>query len=138
MKTATALTLMAVGAILTFAVTAHPRYLNLQIAGVVIMAVGLAGLLIHRRGFEWRRRRIVFRRGARGPVVGSADETNYPSYVMIDPASLQSVQPAPTVDDMEPPTIQDAAAGDQQAERVNGYQRGPSGDAAVVEEYVEE
>ena len=35
---------MAVGAIFTFAVTGHPSFLNLQIAGVVIMATGVAGL----------------------------------------------------------------------------------------------
>ena len=44
MRTASCLTLIAIGAIFTFAVTAHPSFLNLQIAGVVIMATGVAGL----------------------------------------------------------------------------------------------
>jgi len=39
MRTASCLTLLAIGAILTFAVTGHPSFLNLQVAGVVIMAV---------------------------------------------------------------------------------------------------
>jgi len=96
MRTATGLTLMAIGAILTFAVTAHIGFLKIQVAGVVIMAVGLAGMLMARRGVQWRRRRVVLRRGTRGPVVSEVDETNFPSYVMIDPTSLQSVQPIPT------------------------------------------
>ena len=33
MKTATCLALIAIGAILTFAVTAHPSFLNLQLPG---------------------------------------------------------------------------------------------------------
>ena len=33
MKTATGLTLVAIGAILAFAVKAHPSFLNLQVAG---------------------------------------------------------------------------------------------------------
>jgi len=46
MKTATCLALIAIGAILTFAVTAHPSYLNLQVAGIVIMLTGAAGLFL--------------------------------------------------------------------------------------------
>ena len=37
MRTATSLALVAIGAILTFAVTATPAYLNLQIVGVIVM-----------------------------------------------------------------------------------------------------
>ncbi len=50
MRTASCLTLLAIGAILTFAVTGHPSFLNLQVAGVVIMATGVAGLFLPRRG----------------------------------------------------------------------------------------
>ena len=74
MRTASCLTLIAVGAIFTFAVTAHPSFLNLQVAGVVIMATGVAGLLLPRRGRPgWLRRRTILRRGLRGPVVGRVD-----------------------------------------------------------------
>jgi len=62
MKTATGLTLVAIGAILAFAVTAHPRFLNLQVAGWVIMLIGLAGIFVPRRGYGWVRNRVVVRR----------------------------------------------------------------------------
>ena len=43
MKTATGLAIVAVGAILAFAVTGHPGWLNVQAAGWVLILVGLAG-----------------------------------------------------------------------------------------------
>src|SRR5260370_39744845 len=88
MRTASCLTLIAIGAIFTFAVTAHPSFLNLQIAGVVIMATRVAGLLLprrHQRG--WLRRRTVLRRGPRGPVVGQVDGTRLPPGVMLKPGA---------------------------------------------------
>src|SRR5215469_18758871 len=88
MRTASCLTLIAIGAILTFAVTAHPSFLNLQIAGVVIMATGVAGLLLPRRNQTgWMRRRTILRRGPRGRVVGEVDETRLPPYVMLNPGA---------------------------------------------------
>jgi hypothetical protein len=110
MRTATCLTLVAIGAILTFAVKAHPRFLNLQVAGVVIILVGVAGLLLNRSGDNWLRRRIVVRRGRGGPVVGHIDETNYPSYVHIDPEALESVQPIRGEEDPGSPPVPDASA----------------------------
>jgi hypothetical protein len=65
MKTATGLTLVAVGAILAFAVTAHPRFLNLQVAGWVIMVIGVAGFFVPRSGYGWVRNRVVVRRRPR-------------------------------------------------------------------------
>ena len=62
MKTATGLTLIAIGAILAFAVTAHPHFLNLQIAGWVILVIGLIGLFVPRSGYGWVRSRVVVRR----------------------------------------------------------------------------
>jgi len=87
MRTATSLALIAIGAIFTFAVTAHPSFLNLQIAGVVIMATGIAGLFLRKPTQGWLRRRTTLRRGARGPVVGHVDEKRYPPYVMLNPAA---------------------------------------------------
>ncbi len=69
MKTATGLALVAIGAILAFAVTAHPTGLNVQAAGWVLIVVGLAGLFVPRRGYGWLRRRVVVRRGPRRAVV---------------------------------------------------------------------
>jgi hypothetical protein len=65
MKTATGLTLVAIGAIRAFAVTAHPHFLNLQIMGWVILVIGLIGLFMPRSGYGWVRSRVVVRRRPR-------------------------------------------------------------------------
>lgn len=87
MKKATGLTLIAIGAILTFAVSTSPSFLNLQVAGVVIMATGVAGLFLPKPSQGWLRRRTVLRRGGRGPVVGGVEEERYPPYVMLNPGA---------------------------------------------------
>jgi|SRR5215471_13577963 len=64
---------MAIGAIVTFAVMACLSFLNLPVAGVVMMATGVAGILLPRRGQQgWLRRRTILRNGPRGPVVSVA------------------------------------------------------------------
>lgn len=72
MKTATGLTLVAIGAILAFAVHAHLHFLNLAIAGWVILLTGLVGLFVPRRGYGWLRGRVVVRHTQRKPVAGIA------------------------------------------------------------------
>ena len=67
MKSATALTVLAIGAIFAFAVTAHPSFLNLQVLGWVLMLTGITGLVIPRRGRGWLRRSVL--------VKGSPDFT---------------------------------------------------------------
>jgi hypothetical protein len=59
MRTATALTITAVGAIFAFAVTAHPSWLNLQVVGWILMLTGVCGLVIPRRGRGWLRRTVL-------------------------------------------------------------------------------
>ncbi|HYK30441.1 MAG TPA: DUF6458 family protein [Streptosporangiaceae bacterium] len=61
MSRATSLTVIAVGAILAFAVTASPRFLNLQVVGWILMATGAAGLLLERRSRDWLRRTVIVR-----------------------------------------------------------------------------
>jgi hypothetical protein len=62
MRTATGLTLVAIGAILAFAVRTSPSFLDLQITGWVIMLAGVAGVIIPRRGNgRLRRRTVVWR-----------------------------------------------------------------------------
>src|SRR5258708_7807508 len=79
MRTASCLALLRHRRNFTFAVTAHPSFLNLQITGVVIMATGVAGLILPRRRQQgWLRRRTILRRGPRGPVVGEVDEPRLP------------------------------------------------------------
>jgi hypothetical protein len=59
MKTATSLALVAVGAILAFAITRSPSFLNLQVVGWVLMLTGAVGAIIPRRGYGWLRRSLV-------------------------------------------------------------------------------
>ena len=59
MRTATALTLVAIGAILAFAVTAEPPGFSFHVAGWVLMLTGIAGAILPRRGYSWLRRRVV-------------------------------------------------------------------------------
>ncbi len=149
MRTATGLALIAIGAIFTFAVTAHPSFLNLQIAGVVIMATGIAGLFLRRPSQGWLRRRTILRRGAGGPVIGHVDEKRYPPYVMLNPAADpehfesnghqpgdltadETVEPEPR-DETAP--IPDLPADDLAAEP--GDPAEPQA-AEVVEEYIQE
>ena len=66
MRTAPGLALIAIGAILAFAVSSSPSFLNLQVAGWVIMLTGVAGIVVPRRGYGWMRRRVVVVRRPRG------------------------------------------------------------------------
>src|SRR5262249_972225 len=66
MRTATGLALIAIGAILAFAVTTSPPFFNLQVAGWILILTGLAGMFVPRRGYGWLRRRA----GVRGAPLG--------------------------------------------------------------------
>ena len=61
MSRATSLTVIAIGAIFAFAITASPRFLNLQVVGWILMATGVAGVLLERRNREWLRRTVIVR-----------------------------------------------------------------------------
>jgi hypothetical protein len=63
MKTATALTVAAIGAIFAFAVTAEPSFFNFHAAGWVLMLTGAAGAFLPRRSYGWLRRRLVLNTG---------------------------------------------------------------------------
>ena len=111
MKTATGLALVAIGAILAFAVKGHPSFLNIQIVGWVIILTGIAGMLIPRRGYGWIRRRMVLRRGPAGrPVVHHVEEKQYPPYIALNSGN---VMPGTTVttDVTEPAPAPAAGAG---------------------------
>lgn len=62
MTRATSLTVIAIGAIFAFAVTTSPHFLNLQVVGWILMATGVAGLLLGRRNRDWLRRTVRVRR----------------------------------------------------------------------------
>jgi hypothetical protein len=112
-RTATGLTLIALGAILAFAVNGHPSWLNIQIVGLVVMATGLVGMVVPGSGYAAVRRRIVRRRAFPGVPVNRVDERQYPPYVRVNQASLVGGdQPATVVTSQEevqqsPPAVQE-------------------------------
>jgi hypothetical protein len=87
MKTASGLTLIAVGAVLAFAVNGHPWFLNLQVVGWILMIIGVIGMVIPRRGYGWLRRQMVVRRTPEGRPALGVREKRYPPYIMINPAA---------------------------------------------------
>jgi hypothetical protein len=90
MKSATALTILAVGAVFAFAVTAHPSFVNIQILGWVLMLTGIVGLVIPRRGRGWLRRSVL--------VKGSPDFAENAAADSGKPVTpLTSAESAPTV-----------------------------------------
>jgi hypothetical protein len=88
MKTGTGLALITAGAILAFAVTANTSVFNLHIAGWVLMIVGIAGMVIPRRGYAWVGRRM-FVRQARWRPGNQVDEVIYPTQVNRNPANTR-------------------------------------------------
>jgi hypothetical protein len=118
MKTATGLTLVAIGAILAFAVSASPPGVNINVVGWIVMLTGVAGFLIPRRASSWLRSRVLVRTGSGkpgsgvpgsgvpgsgvpgsgtlgisgsgGPTGGQAADLADPHYVLRDPAALAS------------------------------------------------
>ncbi len=85
MRTGTGLALICVGAILAFAVRSNPSFFNWNIAGWVIMVVGILGLAIPRRGYAWVGRRLFVRQARVRP--GGGDEVIYPTGVDRNPAN---------------------------------------------------
>jgi hypothetical protein len=143
MRTASCLTLIAIGAILTFAVSGSPGWLNIQVAGVVIMVTGIAGLFIRRPSQGWLRRRTVLRDRRQGRVVGQVSETRYPPYVMLNPSSSagnghHGHQPGDMTSPAPDDTTPDLAAGDPVTDRDERPGPADPAPAEVVEEYIEE
>jgi hypothetical protein len=132
MKTATGLTLVAIGAILAFAVKAHPSFLNLQVAGWVIIIVGLAGLLVPQRGYGWLRRRVVVRRTPGARPVSRTEETRAPGYVMLDPVGPAEPAEAETRVETAPEPAPEPGSVEDRSEILSPPK------TEVVEEYFEE
>ncbi|RZU50918.1 hypothetical protein EV385_2710 [Krasilnikovia cinnamomea] len=68
--------LLALGAILAFAVNANISGLDLNVVGWVLMAAGLVGLIVTIWFWNSRRRAVVVSQGRPG-VVGGAPVTEY-------------------------------------------------------------
>src|ERR1035438_10083707 len=101
MKTASGLALIAVGAILAFAVTGHPGWLNVQVVGWVLILVGLAGMFIPRRGYGWLRRQVARRPSRHAVVASNVLDSNAvasngtalpPGTVVLTPEQAEAVQ----------------------------------------------
>jgi Domain of unknown function (DUF6458) len=103
MKTATGLTLVAIGAILAFAVTAHLKFLDLQVVGWVIILTGLAGIFIPRGGYGRLRKRVAVRRTPRGGLVRTVEEApNAPYLLNPGPPTVEVEDVAPEYDIADP------------------------------------
>jgi hypothetical protein len=87
MKTGVGLAVIAVGAILAFAVTANTSVFNLHTAGWVLMIVGIIGIAIPRSGYGWIGRRVFTRRIRWRPA--RVEDVSYPTYVNRNPASTR-------------------------------------------------
>ena len=95
MKTGVGLAVIAVGAILAFAVTTNTSVFNLHTAGWVLMIIGILGIAIPRRGYGWVGRRL-FVRQARWRPGHRVEEVTYPAYVNRNPANTRvQALPAP-------------------------------------------
>jgi hypothetical protein len=126
MRTATGLTLVAIGAILAFAVRTSPSFLDLQIAGWVIMLTGVAGILIPRRGNgRLRRRTVVWRPRSTAGVAYSGPRALGTGRVFRRPAA-----PAPPLAEPAP-----SAAGSPMGQTIPGVAE-PAEE--TVEEYYQE
>jgi hypothetical protein len=61
MRIGASLFLIAIGAILKFAVTTHVDGINLQVVGVILMVIGIVGLIFDLVLWGTRRRTVVTR-----------------------------------------------------------------------------
>jgi hypothetical protein len=88
MKTGVGLALIAVGAILAFAVTTNTSVFNLHTAGWVLIIIGIIGVAIPRRGYGWVGQRVFTRRTRR--LRGArVEDITYPAYVNRNPANTR-------------------------------------------------
>jgi hypothetical protein len=98
MKTGTGLAVIAIGAILAFAVTTNTSVFNLHTAGWVLMIVGVIGIAVPRRGYAWVGRRMFVRESRWRPSKRVNEEVIYPTNVNRNPANtrVQAGLPAPS------------------------------------------
>jgi hypothetical protein len=140
MRTATGLTVIAVGAILAFAVTTNTSVFNLHIAGWVLIVVGLVGILVPQKGYGWLRRRLVLRSGPRGPVISRVDETHYPRSIVRYPDSTPTEEEVPVARVWRPAGWRTMYDPLRRRGRTETIVRGPMapGDTETIEEFSEE
>jgi hypothetical protein len=101
MKSGICLFWIAVGAILTFAVTANTSVFNLHVAGFVIMVVGIIGLVTPKRTYERLGRRVYVKRTRQGQGA-RVEETSYPPYILRNPGTANARADIPDRPSLEP------------------------------------
>jgi Domain of unknown function (DUF6458) len=139
MRTGAGLALIAIGAILAFAVNASWPALNVHVVGWVLMIVGLAGILINRSTYVWLGRRVFVRRRGYARPVTTVEEV---------PVPPQSARQAARLEAGLPPygtTRDDVRADPVVADRVERVVVDPAtgrrvvpGDTEVIEDFYEE
>ena len=102
MKTATSLTLVAAGAIIAFAITAHVSFLNLQVTGWVFILTGVAGAIIT---CSSRLRRILAAKGR--PGAAATEGTGQRPPPSRRPVPGRQAAAAPDATPAEPETIEE-------------------------------
>jgi hypothetical protein len=142
MKTASGLALIAVGAILAFAVTGHPGWLNVQVVGWVLILVGLAGMFIPRRGYGWLRRQVARRPSRHAVVASNAVASNGtalpPGTVVLTPEQAEAVQ-AGALLETEPEVFPGRQLSKAEVEEQVVTSSGPlKSTSETIEEYLEE
>jgi hypothetical protein len=95
MRTSTGLTVTAVGAILLLAVHIPVPWLSLKIAGLIIMATGLAGLRIPQQVGGWLRHNQDRVMQTFDPVPDADDTPRVPLDSLLDPAAGPGSVPGP-------------------------------------------
>ena len=101
MKSGICLFWIAVGAILTFAVTANTSVFNLHVAGFVIMVIGIIGLVTPKRTYERLGRRVYVKRTRQMPGA-RVEEASYPPYVLRNPGTANAEADIPDRPSLEP------------------------------------
>jgi hypothetical protein len=101
MKSGICLFWIAVGAILTFAVTTNTSVFNLHVAGFVIMVIGIIGLVTPKRTYERLGRRVYVKRTRQMPGA-QVEEASYPPYVLRNPGTANAEADIPDRPSLEP------------------------------------
>lgn len=103
MRTGVGLLLIAVGAILAFAVTTNTSVFNLHTAGYVLILVGILGFVLPRRATGWMGRRLVrSRQGGRQVITEDVTYESYATPKEAAEADLEAVKSGDTAPDQVP------------------------------------
>jgi hypothetical protein len=133
MRTTFGLVLIALGGILAFAVTANTSVFNWNVAGFVLIFVGLLGLFLPRRGSAWLGRRLI-RRTRYWPGGTRMDEATYPPYVVRNPGNQRVKAGLPAVSNV----VAGFGPGDAPTEEDRPPAPAPRGSEVVEDVYEEE